>query len=258
MDKIHLEDELRDPARSKTFTMGWVDMLFIILTIGAILFAGVSLLTLFPGINPTGSTPGNGASLQFNAGLAAVEAIALVCGVYFVGMRRRKMSFTDFGLQPAPSRWMIGAVTVALILIPIIGLIVIFIQSVFGLPAENPQLEFLVPQRLSWDGALGMLILGGVAVPFAEELFFRGVIYRFIRVRWGVLAATLISAILFGVLHGDISIAGATFVMGIVLAWFFERTKSLWPSVAIHITNNSVKILLLYTLIALGVEFPDI
>lgn len=257
MDEMRNEDILSNPGGSETFTMDWKDLLFIILANIAILFGGATLLSLFPGTNPTGGILGNGPSLSFNVGLAAIESFTLVSSVYFIGLRRRKMSWTDIGLRPAPSKWVFRAVVIALLFIPLIGSIVIFIQFLLGAPAENPQLEFLAPKNFSWLGAMGMFLLGGIAVPFAEELFFRGVLYKFIRVRWGVVAGMLISAFVFGALHGDLSIAGATFIMGLLLAWFFERTKSLWPSVAIHVTNNSVKILLLYTLIALGVEFPD-
>jgi membrane protease YdiL (CAAX protease family) len=59
-------------------------------------------------------------------------------------------------------------------------------------------------------------------------------------------------------LHGDIAVAGATFVMGIILAWFYERSRSLWPSIVIHAINNGLKLAVLYGLLAAGVKIPPI
>ena len=124
------------------------------------------------------------------------------------------------------------------------------------MPYENPQLEFILPVNFSWIGAISMLLLGVFLVPIAEEIFFRGVLYQWMRDRLGVWIAIPGSALIFGLLHGEISVADATFVMGLILAWFYERSNSLWPSIIIHIVNNSLKLLLLYTLIALGITYP--
>ena len=107
------------------------------------------------------------------------------------------------------------------------------IQLALGLPVENPQLDFLIPKQFTWAGAIGMLILGGLLVPIAEELFFRGVLYTWLRDSFGIWIAIPGSALVFGLLHGEISVAGATFVMGLVLAWLYERSNSLWPSITI-------------------------
>jgi hypothetical protein len=103
-----------------------------------------------------------------------------------------------------------------------------------------------------------MFLFGGFVVPLAEEIFFRGLLYRWMRQFWNVWPAIIVSSILFGLLHGEISVAGATFILGIILAWLYERSGSLWPSITIHVINNSLKLLILYTLIALGYEFPGI
>ena len=106
--------------------------------------------------------------------------------------------------------------------IPLLGLIAVLIQKLLGQPVQNPHLYFLVPEGFSWPGAFAMLLVGGIAAPFAEELFFRGVLYRWLRDGFGPWIVAPTSALVFGLLHGDIAIAGASFVIGLVLAWFFE------------------------------------
>jgi membrane protease YdiL (CAAX protease family) len=148
--------------------------------------------------------------------------------------------------------WMLIGLAFGLVLTPLSGLIMLGLQILLGLPLENPQLPFLAPEGFSWFGLASMFLLGGVVVPFAEELYFRGVLYRWLHGRWGLWPGALVSSLVFGAVHGDVPIAGAAFSLGVVLAWIYERSQSLWPAVLIHITNNVIKILALYIFLAFG------
>lgn len=243
---------------SKNKTWSWVDVLVIASGSVAIILVGALMVGFFTNINPLSSSLEQTPSLLFNAGMAGLEAVGLIAGVYLLGLKRRNLDWKDVGFRPTTRRWLIIALVTALLFIPIIALVAIIIQLSLGLPIENPQLEFLLPEQFTWIGAFSMLILGGVIVPIAEELFFRGVLYTWLRGSFGIWVAIPGSALVFGLLHGDIPVAGATFVMGVVLAWFYERSNSLWPSILIHIVNNSFKLILLYLLIALGVPISTL
>jgi membrane protease YdiL (CAAX protease family) len=240
------------PAEAKPKIWDWIDILLIFLVTLALLAAGIFALVRLSGIDPANAMSEAGTSLVFNAELAAVETIALAGSVYLVATIRRKDDWKQIGLALPDGVWMSRAVVVALVFIPLLGLIAQAIQLILGLPLENPQLEFLVPRDFTWPGAIAMIILGGIAVPFAEELFFRGVLYRWLRDRWGIWVGLIASSLVFGALHGDIAVAGATAVMGLILGWFYERSRSLWPSILIHAINNTVKLVLLYALVATG------
>jgi membrane protease YdiL (CAAX protease family) len=82
------------------------------------------------------------------------------------------------------------------------------------------------------------LLIGGIVGPIAEELFFRGVLYGFLR-RWGVVVAIVVSTGLFVLAH-PISqgfplpqAAG-----GIVFALAYEIEGSLMTPMVIHILGN--------------------
>jgi membrane protease YdiL (CAAX protease family) len=128
------------------------------------------------------------------------------------------------------------------------------IQLIMGMPIENPQLPFLAPQGFSWFGAISMFILAGLVAPFAEELYFRGVFYQWLRQRWGVWPGILVSSLVFGIVHGELSVAGAAFVLGLILAWIYEQSGSLWIAILVHAINNSFKVLALYLFLALGIN----
>lgn len=233
----------------------WTDILLIALTSSLIIVLGAWGLAEYfqPQINEQSELP-----LLYTAALTALEALGIILGIAIFGIWRKKMSWKDIGMLPTTASWLLWAGLTAILFIPIIGLIAMAIQIALGLPMENPQLEFLVPKDLTWYGILGMIFFGGFVVPVAEELFFRGVLYRWMRQFLGMWMAIAVSSLIFGLLHGDIAVAGATFVMGIILAWFYERSGSLWASITIHIINNASKLILLYVLLATGIEFPTI
>lgn len=243
------------PQPTVSLRWNWLDILLIALYSVLFIFLGTWLLNLVykPSLSSQANLP-----LGYIVGLTALEGAALLTGIYLLAVRRKHIIWRDVGFRPVEERWIKWAIGIALLLIPIVGLIALAIQMLLGLPLENPQLDFLLPQQFNWIGAIGMVLLGGVIIPIAEEAFFRGVLYTWMRQHAPAWMAILLSSIIFGALHGEISVAGATFVMGIILAWFYERSGSLWAPITIHILNNSIKLILLYFLLASGIQIPPV
>ena len=88
--------------------------------------------------------------------------------------------------------------------------------------------------------------------PFAEELFFRGLGVRVVAL-WGATAAIVVTAVLFGLVHGVLGALPPLVFFGLGLAWVRVRSASLWPSVIAHSTYNGLGILLLVLAWALDV-----
>ena len=92
---------------------------------------------------------------------------------------------------------------------------------------------------MMYESPLGVrLLCVGVLVPVMEELLFRGMIYRSLRKYSKFAVATLISAILFGVSHGNIVQGLYGGVMGLLLAYVYEAYGSLWAPIVLHVTLN--------------------
>ncbi len=75
--------------------------------------------------------------------------------------------------------------------------------------------------------------------PLFEELAFRGLLFGVFRRRfqWGI--AAMLSAALFALAHGYGLIGFlSVFWSGLIWAWAYERTGSLWPGVLGHAVNN--------------------
>ena len=84
-----------------------------------------------------------------------------------------------------------------------------------------------------------------VLVPIGEELLFRGLITSVINEATQLVRASLISAALFAILHMNPQFFSLNhflhvFVLSIILAATFLISKSIWPGVALHATNNAI------------------
>lgn len=95
--------------------------------------------------------------------------------------------------------------------------------------------EFIAP-NLRWVGFTVVVLVG----PFAEEIFFRGFLFRGLIARFGLWMACIMSAALFSLAHADIALLVPAFVSGLILAFVFWRSGSLWPPILAHTTQNAV------------------
>ncbi|MDZ7698608.1 MAG: type II CAAX endopeptidase family protein [Deltaproteobacteria bacterium] len=103
------------------------------------------------------------------------------------------------------------------------------------------------------SGGLGILLLfcvGGLVGPIAEELFFRGIVYGFLR-QWGALAAVMGSTLLFVPAHpgGYNQIPAMQAIGGVLFSLSYEIEKNLLVPILIHVLGNiSIFVLSLGTL----------
>ena len=80
------------------------------------------------------------------------------------------------------------------------------------------------------------LLVGCLVGPFVEELFFRGLLYSWVRQRLGAPTVIAITSVLFASLHGRISPVQLT--GGILFAVLFEWRKNIWPPLVVHVLGN--------------------
>src|SRR3989304_9247384 len=163
------EFETQTPPQE--FTWKWVDLFWILLGTGVIFVLG--LIAYIALLGRRGFTPQEllQPTMELSLVLAALEAVALIGGVYLLGIRRRKQSWKAVGLRPAKRHWLLIATIITLIAIPFISIFTIILFLAFKFPLVNPQLEFLLPEGITQLGALGMLLLAGVVAPFGEGFF---------------------------------------------------------------------------------------
>lgn len=82
------------------------------------------------------------------------------------------------------------------------------------------------------------LLLYGVISPLAEEMIFRGIIYRKCRRYLGILPGILLSSILFAILHGNLVQGVYAFIMGMLICSIYEKYHSFLAPVLFHSVAN--------------------
>ena len=96
-----------------------------------------------------------------------------------------------------------------------------------------------------YSGGLFMEIVSAViAAPILEELFFRGMIYKRLRDMINVKAAVVISALFFGAFHGNLVQFVYAFIIGLMLAYVYEKFKTIWAPVIFHVGANLISVLI--------------
>lgn len=78
----------------------------------------------------------------------------------------------------------------------------------------------------------------GIIIPITEELMFRGVLFKRYREQGNFLKAALCSSLLFSITHGNIVQLIYTFVLGMFLAYVYEKYGSFKAPVLLHIVAN--------------------
>lgn len=106
-----------------------------------------------------------------------------------------------------------------------------------------------------------LLIVMFTLGPLAEELFFRGLLYNLLRRRIGPLAAAVLQAFIFMLVHYKWPETGIVplstiFFAGVVLAGVYEWRKSLWGPIALHVLTNLAFVIPVVALMILNSHTP--
>ena len=215
----------RDARRDRG--VGWLDVLLIVVVYLFVSVLAGTAIGLF------------GPSLATTAGellILSVSAVAAIAGVGSVVLARGHLGAASVGLRRVSGRWLLTGAGLGLVGWLLTRGVVLTYFWITG-DTTNPQAGLVnAAQGTPAQFALTLLV-AGLAVPFGEELLFRGVLYTWLR-RWGVVIAMSGSALIFGYTHGLNVVFPATVVLGLILAFAYERSGSIWPGVVGHIFYN--------------------
>jgi hypothetical protein len=101
-------------------------------------------------------------------------------------------------------------------------------------------------------GGWGAFFALVIVAPVTEEALFRGLILRGFLGRYRTGVAVAASAALFALFHVNPYQFVAAFVLGLLLAWVFVRTRSLWPCIVGHAFANGLG----FAITALDIDIP--
>lgn len=96
------------------------------------------------------------------------------------------------------------------------------------------------------EGFIAILLAGGVLAPVAEELFFRGYVFRSYLLTRGPVVAYGATSLLFAMLHLNLPALVPILLMSLIFCWVYQRTGSIIPAIVGHGLNNSAAFCILY------------
>jgi uncharacterized protein len=173
--------------------------------------------------------------------LGALLLYATVLLVLAVRGRRAQMDWRTL-LGPRPTRELapLLAVVVPIALLTMGAALAVYVPLSYVAP-DFVQRAILSSGALFDARTMGdwleLVLVGVVAAPIVEELFFRGfLLHRWAR-RWGTTTGVVASSALFAVLHGEWV---GHFLFGVAMAALYLRTRRLWMPMLAHALNNSV------------------
>lgn len=173
-------------------------------------------------------------------------AIAIVIGVPWL-VKRRKTTLEDLGIHRAPS-WMdivwapAGMITYLILTTIFMAVAMRFLTFVDYAQTQETGFSQISSQ---YEYILAFISLVLIA-PIAEELLFRGYLLGKLRKYAPLWLAILITSALFAAVHFQWNVAIDVFVLSIVLCLLRVVSKSLWPSILLHMMKNGVAFYFLF------------
>lgn len=169
-------------------------------------------------------------------GMTALITIPVMAFLYYRDRKREKLkgiipNKKASVIQYIPMLVMAGVLNIALNNLIMIG------------ELSNYSVDYQETAKAFYSASLGMQILClGILVPIAEELVFRGLMYRRMREDTGFVISVIYSAVVFGLFHGNMVQMIFGTIMGLMLAYVCEKYGSVAAPITAHITVNMVSI----------------
>lgn len=243
---------LARPGRLRNIDLVWIVVIFFVGQ-GAVLIASIAVGFLYRIFTGAPIMIGDGRTADV-AQAAIVTAMFTAAAVFFFGSvwlaRRRGIGRQDFGFRRSAGRWYALAGLFFVLFFLIDGLLFRWVDPSGALQEELTAQLFIRTDSALWMAVVALAV--GPVTAIAEETLFRGIVYRWLRERMGALLAVLLSGALFGVSHFYFLVPGGTAglmltleiaIMGLLTAWLFQASGSLWPPILLHLLNNSAVVL---------------
>lgn len=172
----------------------------------------------------------------------AIQIIVIFVPLWFFIIRKYKTKAKDFGFKKIkPSRLAINTILGYLAYFFIAAFISLLLTAnevqVPGYEAQESYVPFFGTDVLGISTAIFFIV---IVAPFIEEIFFRGFIYRTFLTNWPTWFASIMTAIIFSLIHMQPGSFFPIFILALFLNYSYHRTGSLWTSIAFHSLNNAI------------------
>jgi membrane protease YdiL (CAAX protease family) len=184
------------------------------------------------------------ASLARTLGLQTLAAV-LSASLLLVAASARGVPLASLGLRrhQGPSPILLGPCAWLACLPIFIGIVLAnqWLQGALGNEADMQRYLRLFQDDDQARGSPLVWTLMVLVLPIYEELLFRGALYGGLRRMFHPALAVVIAGLLFGLAHGEFSVALLpTSMLGMMLCVLYERTSSLATPIMFHAAQNGL------------------
>jgi sodium transport system permease protein len=144
-------------------------------------------------------------------------------------------------LRPVPWTTWVASLGLAVCFHPLILWFQQFVMHLYPMSMDTSQIQQTLQHIVG--GAPGMwaiVLVMAIAPAICEELTFRGFVFSGLLKALKPFNAILISAILFGAMHGLLQQSIVATATGVLIGFLAWRTASLWPCIAYHAAHNAL------------------
>jgi membrane protease YdiL (CAAX protease family) len=228
----------------------WIDLGLLALNFLAVLVAG-AILVFSPSSSAADSVRQalEGETNLYLEVLIAFIGFGLIPLLWVLGTRRVPIEGTKRFLHlHDPGKGILRGVLLTLpILLAVALLIIVYTVATEGVegltqsdPDANPAVQKIL-ENLTWP----LVVLIALGAGIGEEIFFRGLLQRYLGV-WG-------QGVLFGLAHsagGYVPQIAVAFGIGILFGYLVKRGWSLWTMITAHVLYD-------FTLLSMALLFPE-
>ncbi len=111
-------------------------------------------------------------------------------------------------------------------------------RALNGIPQHQEVVTRFMEEK-STVAITSMLLFAALFGPFTEEVLFRGFLQPALREAMGTWKAIFLSALLFASVHLNIYVFLQIFLLGLILAYLFEKTGTLLAPIFVHMLHNT-------------------
>lgn len=187
-------------------------------------------------LQENGLTKGTGFTMTANLFIVSVSALGLVT----VAQPIMKIKLSDMlkpyrGAAKDGVLWTPLGITFNILIGLVAGMITTALNN-SGIAVPKADFSISSPSKYAIIIQLVYVCLIG---PFIEELVYRGLVIKLLS-PYGKLLSAFMSALIFGLMHGNISQALSAFGGGLIYALITVRYNSIAPTIIMHIINNTI------------------
>ena len=128
-----------------------------------------------------------------------------------------------------------------------VTILLLFLTGILTLliPSYKETVKLMATARQS----ILQLIITIILIPIYEEIFYRGIIFGYLRKNFNIIIAIILQAFIFGFMHMNLVQGIYAFIFGVVLALVYIYTESIIGNILLHMIFNLLGILIIPNLV---------